>query len=371
MTLSTTNYPGVMFRVGKDGKRQYHISFSDENGKPRRKRVHGDQEAARRELETIRAKLRTGSIVSPQSVTLSELWEEWAAIKLPDLRPKTQESYRSSMTGRVLPTLGGVRVQWIDTHRVEQLAAELKKRYTPGTVSTTLAPLRLVLKHGVKKKLITANPFSELDSSSAQQEYEEKRILDRLELERLFEAANPRWMLPLKVAAFCGLRASEVLGLTWRNVDFNGGTLAIRRQAGGETGSEPLKTPASRRTVYVMPALLAALKAHKLASPYSQDDHPVFATEKGGHFKYGSFGGAMKATAERAELGEPRPTLHTLRHGFGSMLIAKGTDIAFVSRQLGHANPGITLSIYTHEWEHGDSAAKATALMESTFAALV
>src|SRR5213078_4017630 len=39
-------------------------------------------------------------------------------------------------------------------------------------------------------------------------------------------------------------------------------------------------------------------------------------------------------------------SLHSLRHGYASLLIAKGLNVVFVSRQLGHANPNVTLGVY-------------------------
>jgi hypothetical protein len=52
-------------------------------------------------------------------------------------------------------------------------------------------------------------------------------------------------------------------------------------------------------------------------------------------------------------------TLHSLRHTFASFLIASGLDVVFVSRQLGHAHPGITLEVYSHLFAARDHAASA------------
>ena len=70
--------------------------------------------------------------------------------------------------------------------------------------------------------------------------------------------------------------------------------------------------------------------------------------------------GLTKA-ADRAGLnrkGQPRLTLHDLRHTFGSHLVRQGADVVTVSRQMGHARPSITLDIYAHEFaavQHRDS----------------
>jgi integrase len=63
--------------------------------------------------------------------------------------------------------------------------------------------------------------------------------------------------------------------------------------------------------------------------------------------------------------------LHSLRHGFASLLIAKGLNVVFVSRQLGHANPTVTLSTYAHLFERADHAEAAREALEASYAATV
>ena len=58
--------------------------------------------------------------------------------------------------------------------------------------------------------------------------------------------------------------------------------------------------------------------------------------------------GLDKGAAKLNRVGEPKLRMHDLRHCFASMLIAAGADVVFVARQLGHANPAITLRVYAH-----------------------
>jgi integrase len=57
------------------------------------------------------------------------------------------------------------------------------------------------------------------------------------------------------------------------------------------------------------------------------------------------------------ELDLPKVTLHSLRHSHASALIAGGVDAVTVSRRLGHANPSITLSVYSHMFQNSDDRA--------------
>jgi integrase len=62
--------------------------------------------------------------------------------------------------------------------------------------------------------------------------------------------------------------------------------------------------------------------------------------------------------------------LHSLRHSFASLLIANGLNVVFVSRQLGHANPNITLEVYAHLFQHADHAHTARDALEASYTAI-
>ena len=56
--------------------------------------------------------------------------------------------------------------------------------------------------------------------------------------------------------------------------------------------------------------------------------------------------------------GQRRLSLHSLRHSFASLLIAKGLNVVFVSRQLGRSSPEVTYGVYAHLFEQADRAAR-------------
>ena len=96
----------------------------------------------------------------------------------------------------------------------------------------------------------------------------------------------------------------------------------------------------------------------------------VFANTQGRSLDYRDVGEHFRATITRAGIttaGE-RLTLHSLRHGFASLLISHGLNVVFVSRQLGHANPNITLRVYAHLYARADHAATARAALDASHA---
>ena len=80
----------------------------------------------------------------------------------------------------------------------------------------------------------------------------------------------------------------------------------------------------------------------------------------------------FRATLKRAGISAPgeKLTLHSLRHGYASLLISSGLKVVFVSRKLGHANPNITLGTYAHLYARADHADTARAAIDASYAAI-
>jgi integrase len=174
-----------------------------------------------------------------------------------------------------------------------------------------------------------------------------KRILEENEIQKLIETAPTKYASIIRTAVFTGLRLGELLGLKWSDVDFARGVISVRRQLTQQGDLTEPKTASGRREVVMFPDLGRFLREHRLASAFSADDHFVFTTREGTPHLQGNVtkrGLAKAATAAGLnQSGEPTLRMHDLRHCFASMLIREGADVVFVSRQLGHANPAITL----------------------------
>jgi integrase len=164
----------------------------------------------------------------------------------------------------------------------------------------------------------------------------------------------------------------ELLGLCWWCVDFDEGVIRVRHQLTRGSRKDPprlveLKTRGARRDVVLLPALLELLHEHRRKAfrrGFARKADYVFVSSEGTPLGYRNFSqrGLTKA-ADRAALnadGQPKLTLHDLRHTFGSHLVRQGADVVTVSRQMGHARPSIRLDIYSHEFaavRHRDSVA--------------
>ena len=193
------------------------------------------------------------------------------------------------------------------------------------------------------------------------------RLLTDEEIDRLLGHALPTYRPLLATAAFTGMRQSELLGLRWQDIDFNERVIRVRHQLTRATKAEParlkpLKTGASERDMYLLPRLEAILKRHResaFARGLASGDSFVFATETGKPMYYRNVSTrGLDTAADRASLngiGQPKLTMHDLRHTFVSRLIAGGLDVVHVQRRAGHAKPSITLDKYAQEFKNAQN----------------
>jgi integrase len=93
---------------------------------------------------------------------------------------------------------------------------------------------------------------------------------------------------------------------------------------------------------------------------------------RGRGLDYRDVGEAFRRAATRAGLQAPgKLTLHSLRHGFALLLIANGLNVVYGSRQLGHANPSITLRVYAHLYARADHADTAREALEVSYVGML
>ncbi len=114
------------------------------------------------------------------------------------------------------------------------------------------------------------------------------------------------------------------------------------------------------------------LRERRLASPFKDDEQIVFCNTIGHGLDYRKVGEGFRQAVKRAGLTSEgkRLSLHSLRHGYASLLISKGLNVVYVSRQLGHANPNVTLGVYAHLFGQADHAIAARAALETSHEAM-
>jgi integrase len=153
------------------------------------------------------------------------------------------------------------------------------------------------------------------------------------------------------------MRRGEVLGLRWRDVDFDRGTVTIQQTLGVVHGrrimNENPKNRSSNRTIPVAPEVMDALRSHKLRqneqrleSAEWEDNGLVFSTYQGRPIGPRHLQRDFERWVKVA--GVPRIRIHDQRHTHASIGLQEGASLKAMSERLGHAKTSTTLDIYAH-----------------------
>lgn len=314
----------------------------------RRVKYTGKKDLEKQYAEFKREVLNDGR---PDSLTVAELLS-WYIDRMESLgaRPTTISGYKSTAK-RVNLTCGAIKANELTTYKLEKDIA-LNRKYSPKTVKNTVSLLSAAYKKAIDVGMLSENPCEKVQQPKMTKK--EVQILAPENLQAFVCALDnepPDFSVACKLALFCGLRRSEILGITEAAISDVSNIITItqgRHRIGTEDRLTEPKTAKSRRSVAVPASLMNEIrelvKMHR-ASPFGCCDFLL----------QDEFGDPMKpnyltqhiATFERNN-DLPRVSFHALRHSHASMLNAQGVDIARISAQLGHSTIGTTMNIYTH-----------------------
>lgn len=342
--------------VGSDGKRVYLSGQT-------KAEVKGRLTAATRDRDA-------GLFVTGPAQTVAEFLGVWMRHKRASgIAPRTIVRYEGLIAQHIIPAIGSRQLRKVMPQHVADLYLALGERLAPATVAQVHAILHGAFKQAVAWHAIARNPVGrDAGVVAPKSARREMRFLDTRQTRELLTAIVGDPLEALYVTAvFTGLRLGELVALRWRDVDLEGRALTVHHTLTRSEGAWILrqpKTPASRRTVRLAPAVVDALRAHYLAEAERllamghriDADAMVFSDRWGDPVNpWHVTERAFKPLLRRA--GLPVIRFHDLRHTFASMMLSEGVRVDIVSKMLGHSTPAITLGIYAHLMPGDEEAA--------------
>ncbi len=346
---------------------QITTGYHPTTGKPKRRTFYGKTKA-----EVIKRKnnalveLEKGNYNEPTKITLGEWIREWLNDRKPHLAESTYDVYEMLIRIHIEPTLGRVKLQSLQTRRIQKLLNEKfvngrvdgKGGLSSRTISFIHQALNGCLNQAVRERIIQFNPAEHCELPK--QDYKESDVFSWGQLETFLKMAQEK---SPHFAAFyldiaTGLRRGELLGLRWDDIDFANNSISVYRQlVRSKTEGlifKGLKTKKSKRTIKVDNSVIGVLKMHKtrqnkqklsLGEIY-KDSNLVFCTEFGSPLEPRNFYRHFCLLIEKANL--PHTRLHDLRHLYATIALESGVDLKTVSSALGHSSIRLTGDIYAH-----------------------
>lgn len=323
---------------------------------------------------TVEVELGTGEYVPTEAgaVTIAT-WAEYCTAEVWTVRPSTVARNAQTLKSMILPAFGHMRLDSVAHADVQAWVKQLEREgYAPATVRkawATLSKLYGTALAGTPR--VRNNPCNgivlpELPHHAA-------RFLTVDQVHTLADAIGPRYRALVYTGAMAGLRAGELFGLRWGNVDLDAGHLdvveAVKEFDGGHEIGAP-KTKRSRRRIPVSGFLAAELADHRrrmfAEGTDTGPDAFVFTAPDGGHIRATNFRARMWKRATVAA-GLDGLVLHELRHTAVALWIATGVcSPNQVAARAGHSSVSVVLDRYGHLYP-ADSA-RVDAALDAMFA---
>ena len=327
---------------------------------------------------TVRAGTHTADSKSVTVARAAELWLESCAAA--GLERTTLTSYRQHAEVHIIPVLGALKLSQLTVPLVRGFEERLRKDgRSPAMVRLARRGLGGILADAQERGLVGQNVVYSLRKNRRSRRTEGNGKLKvgidipaPAEVRAIIAHLEGRWRPLLLTAIFAGLRASELRGLKWSDVDLKRGELHVRQRADRHGTIGRTKSEAGERTVPLPPMVITALREHRLACPRTEQDL-VFPNTKGNiehrnTIVYKGFHPAQVAAGIVAGNGAAKyPGLHTLRHFYASWCINRKADgglelpIKVVQTRLGHASIQMTADVYGHLFPRTDDGSELAA----------
>ncbi len=285
----------------------------------------------------------------------------------------TIRSYKSKVSGYLIPEFGETPLRDIDVARIKQMTDRLDQIPAPlnpkskfnGITRPVLIVLMMILRQAARDGIIVAPPqITILRQESVRHDADhdpDEDVASPTQVEALYAAVPDRWAIAVLLAAWCQLRRGECLGLQRRDIEWheNGSaTLHVRRQLNATTGGyTDLKSEAGRRSLSIPTLMIARLQDHLESHVAPGAKSPLLSADVRGGIPLSNTrrGHIWDNARDDVEDLPHRYRFHDLRHTGLTIFAQEGATLAELMRRGGHADINIVLryqhATMTHDQE--------------------
>ena len=211
------------------------------------------------------------------AMKFQELAEEWFENYAKNALRSTTYERMLQLTHRVYPAIGHLRIDKITARHLQGFVNSLAKEganektgkpLAPKTIRHNLSFISDVFSYAVRMDLVSDNPCRKVTIPKG--EVKEKPIYSQEEIAQLLTAINgedTKYRAFFYLIAYSGFRRSEMLGLEWKDIDFENNIISIKRTSNytAERGiyTDTTKTKRSKRVLKISPYIMGILKELK------------------------------------------------------------------------------------------------------------
>jgi integrase len=338
---------------------------------------------------TAAVEVREGTHVADSaSVTVSEAGELWlSSAEKAGLERTTLDQYRQHLRLHIVPFIGRTLLSKLSVPAARAFEDRLQAEgRSPTLTRYVMRSLGAMLADSQERGLVVRNSVRELrgrrkKGKDGRRDARGTKLKIGVDIPTPDEARKivialqgSPWRPLLLTAIFTGLRASELRGLRWSDVDLKKNELHVRQRADRYRAIGKPKTEAGERTIPLFPIVANTLREWKLKCPKG-DLGLVFPNGDGKvefHVNIVERGlkptmiaaGVTESAGDKSTLAAKYTGLHALRHFYASLCINRKADGGMelppktVQYRLGHSSIAVTLDTYGHLFPRGDDSAE-------------
>jgi integrase len=356
---------------GGKTKTTWVCDYFDQTG-VRRQRTCKTKREAEDWLLCIRGELKAGRH-TPDSTSIRvidavQLWLDRCTLRIDlagdeKLEWTTVYQYRSHFDHIAKSSIAMVKLSRLGMPMVEAFKDELLgKGISSATARKILASLKAAITEAQRRGLVAQNVAIDVKYGRRikRKIVEGVDLPTRTELQAILAHAG-KWYPLLATAAFTGMRASELRGLRWGDVDFDNRLVHVRRRADQRRRIGNPKSAAGTRTIPLIELVASALRTHHSKSGWTAVDDYVFCNGRGKIAFYLALQDRGFVPVQiAAGIDPPRYGLHSLRHFYASWLISlRQYSPKEIQTMLGHASIAMTFDVYGHLMGKSEEEEKA------------
>jgi integrase len=300
-------------------------------------------EKRRQEFKRKWDKFKENSRLKKEKITFDEVWQKYLPNQKPKVSPRSWKREASLYKLWIYPVIGAtsmINVAEIDLQRIKKNMQDAGR--SPRSICYCWDVIRQVFNYANRNNLIECKPPTQ-SIQKPRADNKRDRFLSVEESELLLNALKKKSQELYEIALIslhCGLRAGEIFGLKWSDVDLQNNRLNLRDTKGG-------------RNRY--PLMTDEVKNVFLSKEAGSPDNLVFP-DRNGKVR-NAISKSFSKTVDDLSLNSNcvdsrgKVVFHTLRHTFASWLVQSGVPIYQVAKHLGHSNVIIT-ERYAHLAPH-------------------
>ncbi len=350
---------GHVYQRGKSWTYVINLDSDPLTGERKQKSKGGfkDEGTAWSECHSVIAKINKGIYIDTSNMTMAEYLKLYLDTHAkPNFKPTSYDTEKTIIDARIIPELGKMKLQRITALAIKKYYATLSEKYSSDYVRNIHGVLNRAMRQAFTLDLVEMNVMDKIRTPKIQKQ--EMMFWTFEEWTKfIFAAEGHVHYIVFSLGVYTGMRRGEILGLRWKDIDFDRGILTINQtlnwtRSGIIIQPSP-KTVTSNRQVKLDEYLIADLKDRKkqvddlkIEHGTNYEDHDlVCCYGYGGPIKPKRITEAFNVLTKKAGLIKIR--LHDLRHTYASFLLSIGINPKIAAERMG-MSPAMFTSRYSH-----------------------